>query len=147
MRLLLESESVSKALRLATVAHKGQVDKAGQDYIKHPIAVAEQLDTEEEQTVALLHDTIEDTCVTIADLRKEGFSDNVLQAVYCLTHKDEEPREVYLQRVARNPLAIKVKLADLTHNSDLSRIPEPAARDFARVEKYKKEMAFLKSQI
>lgn len=145
MKLLLESESVSKALRLATAAHKGQVDKAGQDYIKHPIAVAEQLETAEEQTAALLHDTIEDTYVTIEDLRNEGFSDNVLQAVCALTHEDWEPRDTYLQRVAKNPLAIKVKLADLTHNSDLTRIPAPTARDFARVEKYKKEMQFLKN--
>lgn len=147
MKLLLESENVSKALRLATAAHKGQVDKAGVDYIRHPIAVAESLDTEDEQIAALLHDTVEDTEVTLEDLKSEGFSDTVLHAVYCLTHKKDEPREAYLQRVAENPLAVKVKLADLAHNSDLSRLPSPAAKDFARAERYAKETAFLKAHI
>lgn len=145
MRLLLESESVSKALRLATAAHSGQVDKAGTDYIRHPIAVAEQLYTEEEQTVALLHDVIEDTSTTFEDLTHEGFSDNVLYAVYCLTHKKSEPRDAYLQRVSENSLATKVKLADLKHNSDLTRIPKPTERDFERAAKYKREIAFLKA--
>lgn len=147
MKLLLESESVSKALRLATAAHKGQVDKAGIDYIKHPIAVAESLDTEDEQITALLHDTVEDTEVTLEDLKSEGFSDTVLHAVYCLTHKKDESRGTYLLRVAENPLAVKVKLADLAHNSDLSRLPSPTAKDFARAERYAKETAFLKAHI
>lgn len=147
MKLLLESESVSKALRLATAAHKGQVDKAGSDYIKHPITVAEFLDTEDEQTAALLHDTVEDTEVTFEDLKAEGFSGTVLHAVYCLTHKKGEAREAYLQRVAENPLAVKIKLADLAHNSDLSRLPAPTEKDFSRAERYAKEIAFLKAHI
>lgn len=147
MKLLLESENVSKALRLATAAHKGQVDKAGVDYIKHPIAVAEFLDTEDEQTAALLHDTVEDTEVTLENLKAEGFSDTALHAVYCLTHKKDESRETYLQRVAENPLAVKVKLADLAHNSDLSRLPAPTEKDFARAERYAKEIAFLRAHI
>ena len=147
MKLLLESDSVSNALSVATAAHFGQIDKAGADYIRHPIAVAEQLDTEEEQTVALLHDVLEDTFVTLEDLRHEGFSESVLAAVYCLTQQEGEPREDYLRRVAQNPIAVKVKLADLRHNSDLSRIPEPGEKDYARAERYKKEMAFLQSKI
>ena len=147
MKLLLGSESVSRALRLATAAHNGQVDKAGADYIKHPIAVAEVLDTEEEQTAALLHDTVEDTGVTLDRLRAEGFSSAVVTAVECLTHRNSEPRETYLQRVAENPLAVKVKLADLAHNSDLSRLSAPTEKDYVRAERYAKETAFLKAHI
>lgn len=143
MRLLLESEIVSKALRLATAAHSGQVDKAGVDYIRHPIAVAESLNTEEEQTAALLHDVVEDTTLTLEDLKREGFSDRVLDAVQHLTHGKNESREAYLRRVKENPLAVRIKLADLAHNSDLSRIKCPTEKDVARVERYKKEAAFL----
>lgn len=132
---------------MATAAHKGQVDKAGVDYIRHPITVAESLNTEDEQIVALLHDIVEDTEVTLADLRSEGFSETVLQAIYCLTHKENEPRDTYLRRVAQNPLAVKVKLADLAHNSDLNRLLSPTAKDFARAERYAKEATFLKSYI
>ena len=143
MRLLLESESGSKALGLAAAAHKGQVDKAGEDYIKHPIAVAERLDTEDEQTAALLHDIVEDTPVTLEDLANAGFSGRVLHAVCCLTHKYGETREAYISRIAEDPLAVRVKLADLAHNSDLSRMPAPSAKDYARAERYAKEAAFL----
>ena len=131
MRLLLESESVSKALGLAAAAHKGQVDKAGEDYIKHPIAVAERLDI------------VEDTPVTLEDLANAGFSGRVLHAVCCLTHKYGETREAYISRIAEDPLAVRVKLADLAHNSDLSRMPAPSAKDYARAERYAKEAAFL----
>lgn len=147
LKLLLESESVLKALRLATAAHSGQVDKAGADYIKHSIAVAEALDTEEEQTAALLHDTIEDTEVTLDRLKAEGFSSVVVVAVERLTHRNGESRETYLQRVVENPLAVKVKLADLAHNSDLSRLSVPTEKDYARAERYAKETAFLKAHI
>lgn len=143
MKLLLASESVSKALRLATAAHSGQVDKAGEAYIRHPVAVAEMLDSEQEQTAALLHDVVEDTVVTLDDLEREGFSDAVLRAVRCLTHEKGEPREAYLRRVAEDPLATKVKLADLAHNSDLRRLRAPTGRDRARAERYAREIAFL----
>lgn len=142
---MIELECVSKALRLATTAHKGQTDKGGTDYIKHPIAVAECFDDEEGQIVALLHDTIEDTEITVENLRAEGFSDAILNAICCLTKKKDESRDDYLQRVAENSLATKVKIADLAHNSDLSRITFPTEKDFARVEKYTKEVAFLKA--
>ena len=144
MRLLEESENVSKALEIATRAHRGQLDKAGEPYINHPKAVARMLGTEEAQTVALLHDVIEDTNVTLDDLKEAGFSDNIITAVDCLTHRDGEKREEYIMRVSRNPLATMVKLADLKHNQDLSRIKSPGEKDFARVARYKEEEAFLK---
>lgn len=136
--------SVHAALALAAEAHAGQKDKAGQDYILHPIHVAMSLETEEAQTVALLHDVVEDTPVTLADLRTRGFSEAVLQAVDCLTHREGETRSAYLKRIAANPLAIRVKLADLAHNSDLRRIPAPTERDIARAARYQEEMAQLR---
>lgn len=145
MKLLLDSESVSKALQLATQAHKGQVDKAGKDYILHPVAVAASLQAAEAQTAALLHDTVEDTPVTLDDLRTAGFSDAVVDAVDHLTHCPGISRQEYLQRITENSLAIQVKLADLAHNSDISRIPSPTEKDLARVQRYAKEIEFLKA--
>lgn len=147
MKLLRESKSVVSALELATAAHRGQVDKAGRDYINHPITVAESLNTEEEQTVALLHDVVEDTDITLDDLRGRGFSDSIVAAVDCLTHRSGEPRDTYLRRIAENPLAVTVKLADLTHNSDLSRLANPTEKDLARAARYKREMEYLRSPV
>ncbi len=145
MKLLLESKEVWKAHQLAAAAHKGQTDKGGSPYINHPIAVAEALETEEEQVVALLHDVVEDTPITLEELLKQGFSQRVVQAVDCLTHREGEPREAYLARIKSDSLATAVKLSDLRHNSDLGRIPIPTEKDFARVEKYKREMEYLKN--
>lgn len=145
MKLLREYQSVTTALELATVAHRGQVDKAGCDYINHPVTVAEMLDTEEQQTVALLHDVVEDTDITLDNLRERGFSASVVAAVDCLTHRSGESRDSYLQRIAENPLAVSVKLADLTHNSDLGRLASPTEKDFARTARYKQEIDYLRS--
>ena len=144
MRLLEETENISKALEIATRAHKNQVDKTGKPYINHPKAVAKMLTTEESQTVALLHDVIEDTSVTLGELKEAGFSDDIITAVDCLTQREDERREEYIMRIAKNPRATMVKLADLQHNQDLSRIENPGEKDFARVARYKEEEAFLK---
>lgn len=146
MKLLLECQSVAAALELATAAHRGQVDKAGCDYVNHPIKVAEMLDTEEEQTAALLHDVVEDTDITLDDLRERGFSDSVVAAVECLTRRSDELRKDYLRRISVNSLAVKVKLADLEHNSDLSRLANPTEKDLARTAKYKREMEWLRAE-
>lgn len=132
---------LEKARKIAETAHAGQVDKGGQPYILHPLWVAERCETAEEKIVALLHDVIEDTDRTVEDLRQEGFSETVLQAVACLTHREGESYMDYVERVCRNPLAARVKLADLSDNMDLSRIPHPTEKDLARVEKYKKAKA------
>jgi (p)ppGpp synthase/HD superfamily hydrolase len=144
MRLLEESENVSKALKIATRAHRGQLDKAGEPYINHPKAVARMLGTEETQTVALLHDVVEDTAVTLGNLKDAGFSDDIITAVDCLSQREGERREEYIMRVAKNPLATMVKLADLKHNQDLSRIKSLGEKDFERVARYRAEEAFLK---
>ena len=134
---------MQKAYEIAAAAHAGQVDKAGNDYINHPLTVASFVAADDEKTVALLHDVVEDTPVTLQDLRDAGFSEAVVHAVDCVTKRDGEPLADYLCRVKSDPLATVVKLADLRHNSDLSRIPNPTERDLARVKRYHEEIQFL----
>ncbi|WP_311696306.1 HD domain-containing protein [Sneathia sanguinegens] len=131
------------ALKIATEAHKGQVDKAGVPYINHPLTVASLVDTEEEKIVALLHDTIEDTNITEQDLLNYGFSNKIVEAVKLLTHNKNVPYMVYVAKIKDNELARKVKIADLTHNSDLSRLKEITEKDKKRYEKYQKALLYL----
>jgi len=131
------------ALKIATEAHKGQVDKAGILYINHPLTVASLVDTEEEKIVALLHDTIEDTNITEQDLLNYGFSNKIIEAVKLLTHNKNVPYMVYVAKIKDNELARKVKIADLTHNSDLSRLKEITEKDKKRYEKYQKALLYL----
>ena len=131
------------ALSIATEAHRGQFDKAGIDYIEHPIYVASQVDTEEEKAVALLHDVIEDSPVSAEELLIAGLPEEVVTAVQVLTKKKEQDYQTYLETVKKNPLARVVKLADLKHNSDLSRLPSITAKDRERLKKYKKAIDFL----
>lgn len=132
-----------KALEVATVAHKGQKDKAGKDYITHPIAVAEMVEGDEEKCAAYLHDVLEDTCVTEAELRKE-FGDVITDAVVALTRRPGEKYFDFVRRAGENKIARAVKIADLTHNMDISRIPNPTERDYQRVEKYKEAIKLLR---
>lgn len=111
-----------KALKICFNAHKNQVDKTGVPYVFHPFHLAEQMDTEDSVCVALLHDVVEDTDITFDDLTKEGFKANVIDAIKLLTHNDDTPYMEYVARIKTNALAKKVKLADLKHNSDLTRL-------------------------
>ncbi len=138
------NELVDLALEIAKKAHEGQVDKGGRPYIGHPIAVADIVESESEKIVALLHDVCEDSDVTLEGLRKAGFSKEVLDAVQAITKVGGESYEDYLARVVRNPIATTVKIADMTHNSDLSRISNPTENDLERVEKYKASIKRLK---
>ena len=131
------------ALSIATEAHNGQFDKAGVDYIEHPIYVASQVDTEEEKAVALLHDVIEDSPVSAEELLQAGLPETVVTAVHVLTKKKEQDYQTYLETVKKNPLARVVKLADLKHNSDLSRLSSITEKDRERLKKYKKAIDFL----
>lgn len=131
------------ALSIATEAHRGQFDKAGIDYIEHPIYVASQVDTEEEKAVALLHDVIEDSPVSAEGLLQAGLPETVVTAVQVLTKKKEQDYQTYLETVKKNPLARVVKLADLKHNSDLSRLSSITEKDRERLKKYKKAIDFL----
>lgn len=134
---------VDLALSIARQAHEGQLDKAGVDYIKHPIYVASQVETEEEKAVALLHDVLEDSSVTAEELLIAGLPETVVTTVQVLTKQTGQDYQTYLQAVKSNPLACRVKLADLKHNSDLSRLTSITEKDRERLKKYKKAIDFL----
>ena len=133
-------ENISKiemAAALAFFAHNGQKDKAGRPYIYHPLAVAEKLEGENENITALLHDVIEDTFVELSTLRNL-FGDEIAEAVDAMTHREDEDYFDYIERLSHDPISRKVKLEDLSHNMDISRIPNVTERDLQRLEKYKK---------
>ena len=130
---MTENEIFETALEIAVRVHKGQVDKNGIAYILHPMAVAAQLDTLELKTIAILHDTIEDTEVTAEYLLEKGIPKRSVDAVQLLSKPEDEEYESYLRRVKKNPLAKAVKLADLAHNTS----PERASGlNEARKKKY-----------
>ena len=131
------------ALAIARKAHAGQVDKAGVDYIQHPLYVASQVKTEQEKAIALLHDVLEDSDITVADLLAYGLSNEVVTAVQTLTKKKGQSYQDYLEKVKSNNLARVVKLADLKHNSDLSRLKTVSNTDYERVKKYKNAIRYL----
>ena len=132
-----------KALRLSFEAHKDQVDKDNIPYVFHPYEVAEAMDDETSVCVALLHDIIEDTDYTARNLRDMGFPEEIVTAVEVLTHSKAVPYMDYVARVKENPLAKKVKLADLKHNMTRERMEHPTKQDIARWEKYEKAYEFL----
>ena len=138
-----EQSMVDLALSIARRAHEGQLDKAGVDYIEHPIYVASQVDTEEEKAVALLHDVLEDSPITAEELLIAGLPEEIVTAVKVLTKKPMQDYQVYLETVKKNSLARVVKLADLKHNSDLSRLTSITEKDRERLKKYKKSIDFL----
>ena len=131
---------LDRAIELAKQHHEGQTDKAGKPYIEHPLRVMNQVESEEEKIVAVLHDIVEDTDISLDDLRNEGFSEEVVSAVECLTKQDGENYDSYIERISFNPLAVKIKLADLEDNSDLTRLPEVTDKDLERIEKYDKAL-------
>ncbi len=141
--IMIYTELTKLALKLCFQAHKDQVDKSGMPYVFHPFHLAEQMQTEETTVVALLHDVVEDTLYTIQDLRRMGFPDAVITAIELMTHDDETPYLEYVARMRGNPIACAVKLADLRHNSDLSRLDTVDEKAFVRAEKYKKAIAIL----
>lgn len=131
------------AYEIAKNAHAGQIDKAGVDYIKHPEAVASFVNTAEEKATAYLHDVLEDTDITANDLLSAGISHNIVEAVQVLTKEKYTPYFEYLSKVKENSLARTVKLADLKHNSDRSRLARITDKDLKRLEKYRKAIQFL----
>ena len=141
----MKQSQSEKAYEIAKKAHLGQIDKAGEDYIKHPEKVASFVSSDEEKSVAYLHDVIEDTELTLEDLREYGFSEEVLEAVDVITKKKGQDYQTYLNSVKENKLARVVKLADLRHNSDLTRLINITEKDIERKEKYQKAIDFLNS--
>lgn len=135
--------TLERAISLAADAHAGQVDKAGQPYILHPLRVMLRVDTDEERIAAVLHDIVEDTPITLEHLAQEGFSDAILKAVEALTKLPGENRLEAAARAAENEIACAVKLADNTENMDLSRIANPTEMDYARLKEYESVRALL----
>lgn len=136
---------VRKAFEVAKQAHAGQFDKSGVEYINHPLTVASNVGEDVSAIiVALLHDVAEDTDKTLDDLREEiPLTAEELQALKLLTHDDSTPYLEYVEQISANELAAKVKAADLNHNSDLSRLKNPAAKDLERVKKYRLALEIL----
>lgn len=142
---MIYTDLTRKALNISFEAHKNQKDRSGVPYVYHPYEVASHMDDEFSTCVALLHDVVEDTDITIEDLRKEGFPDEVLQAISCMTHDKNVPYMEYVRNIKTNPIARKVKLADLTHNSNISRLPSHGEKDLERLAKYKAAITLLKN--
>ncbi len=134
---------LEKAIEIAVEAHRGQIDKAGKIYILHPMRVMLRGQNETEQIVGILHDVIEDTPITIEMLQKEGFSDEILSALACITKEKGEEYGHFIDRVLTNPLATQIKLYDIEDNLNRDRIPFPTKRDEARFAKYQKYHAVI----
>ena len=131
--------TLKRAIEIAKQAHAGQVDKGGADYIEHPLRVMEMCETEEEKIVGILHDVVEDSDWTFEMLEAEGFSDEIVDALRCITRQsDDEDYDAFISRVMTNPLAVKIKLYDLEDNLYLSRLKCITEADLARCEKYKR---------
>ena len=144
---MIYTDLTKKALKLCFDAHKNQVDKTGAPYVFHPFHLAEQMTDEKTTVTALLHDVAEDTDITLDDLAKMGFDSEVIDALALLTHDDNTPYMDYVATIKPNPIARAVKLADLAHNSDMSRLDPEQIDEWAikRAEKYKKAIELLKS--
>ena len=134
---------ILRILRFAQTKHFGQTDKSGKDYIFHPISVALLCTTESARCVALLHDVLEDTDATVDDLWGLGLTADEIDAVILLTKPHQEDYMHYIKRVACHPIAREVKMCDLTHNMDLSRLPHVTEKDIRRVAQYKKAYDYL----
>ncbi len=140
---MIYTELTRKAMEIACNAHFGQTDKSGFPYIHHPLHLAEQMEDEGSCAAALLHDVVEDTDWTLEGLRSEGIPEEVLTALALLTHEDNVPYMEYVRRIGVNPIAKAVKLADLRHNSDTSRLSVVTEKDLQRVAKYRQAMGIL----
>lgn len=134
---------LERAIQIAQQQHAGQVDKAGRPYIEHPKRVMNAMDNDAERIVAILHDAIEDTDLTLGELAAEGFPGYLLDALDAVTRREGETYEAFVARAAMNPIGRRVKYADLRDNADLARIASPTAADVARTEKYHRAMAQL----
>jgi (p)ppGpp synthase/HD superfamily hydrolase len=132
-----ERKLLERAIEIAVRAHHGQVGKDGLPYVLHPLRIMARMETVEEQIVAALHDVVEDSEITLEDLRREGFSEYALEAIALLTHdKEKVPYEDYVRRIKPHALARKVKLGDLEDNSNLRRLARVQEKDLERVKKY-----------
>lgn len=140
--------TLERAIAIAARAHEGRRDKAGAPYILHPLRVMLGLDTEAERITAVLHDVVEDCADwSFERLRGEGFSEEILAALNAVTKREGESYEDFVRRAAANPVGLRVKLADLNDNCDLSRIANPTLQDHERIARYRRALAFLKATL
>ena len=133
-----------KALRLCFDSHKEQVDKTGLPYVFHPFHLAEQMDDEISTVCALLHDVVEDTELTLSDIKEMGFPDEVVEVLSLLTHESDLPYMEYVKKLSVNPIATKIKIADLTHNNDLTRLDVIDDYALKRAKKYQEALDLLR---
>ena len=132
-----KQKQLAKAIEIAVVVHHNQYDKAGKPYILHPLHLMNQLMWDPElAAIAVMHDVVEDSEVTLHYLAEEGFSERVLDALDCLTHLEDEDYDDYITRISYNLDAITVKRKDLQHNSDITRLKGVRPKDFKRIQKY-----------
>lgn len=136
--------TLEKAIALAATQHAGQLDKGGQPYILHPLRLMLQFSNPTLQIIAVLHDILEDTATTAEDLEALGFSAEIIKSIQALTKQTGESRLEAAKRTVLNPLATQVKYVDVLDNMNLSRINNPTARDFARLEEYKEVLEIFK---
>ena len=130
--------TLEDAINLATKHHEGQFDKGGKPYIGHPMRVMEKMMLKDEKIVAVLHDIVEDTSITLQDLKDLGYNSLIVDAIDCLTKRDGESYDKFVERTITDTMASYVKLADLEDNMDLSRLKTVTEKDRARLKKYKK---------
>lgn len=142
---MIYTDMTKKAINLMFKKHKDQIDKSGIPYVFHPFHVAEQMDDEPTTIVALLHDIVEDTDVTFEELKELGFSDEVIDALKLMTHNKDIDYYDYVEMISKNPIARKVKIKDLEHNMDTTRLDKIEDKDVKRLEKYKKCHNYLTS--
>jgi (p)ppGpp synthase/HD superfamily hydrolase len=128
--------TLEKAILITAEAHQGQKDKAGAPYILHPLRLMMRMESEAEMIAAVMHDVVEDSEWTVDRLRDEGFSEEILQAVDCLTRREDEIYEDFIKRVKTSTVAWRVKIADLEDNMNVKRIDRLTPRDLERLEKY-----------
>lgn len=140
---MIYTDMTKKAMKLCFMAHRDQVDKSGMPYVFHPYHLAEQMEDEITTTVALLHDVVEDTKYTLSDLVNMGFPPQVTDVIARMTHDKNVPYLDYVQSMRDDPVARTVKLADLRHNSDLTRLNQVDDKTLSRVEKYRKAIDLL----
>lgn len=136
--------TLARAIAIAAQAHEGQVDKAGDPYILHPLRMMFAVESEHEKIAAVLHDVVEDTPWTFEQLRAEGFPAAVVTALEHLTRREGEDYMAFVERAGRDPVARRVKLADLEDNMRLTRIATVQPKDLERVERYHRAWTYLR---
>lgn len=141
----IEHATLEDAIALATRAHFGQTDKAGKDYIEHPLRVMQSCVSDDAKIVAVLHDVVEDSDVSIEDLRTMNFAPQVVEAISLLTKTGNIEYSIYIASIKENVIAREVKIADLRDNMNLNRIAQPTEKDFKRLEKYRGALMTLES--